>query len=222
MRAFAFVLLGLNACTSFATVRSATVSPGPQLIAQIGATPSPGDQVGWFYSMYCVSQCDHPIPATDINLAFGGERSNAARTAYTIGVGVSGLTAYVEGYVQLQKSPRTPFGLGGRLGRNQYGMENQVYARVDAPIRENVNLLWNPGLFWLSGQSPNGENPGRIVALVNGLGVEFDEGPVAFTPSLSLVMSRAGHTSGIQRHGPETRAFLTGAISMAFRRTASQ
>lgn len=217
MRASILALLALNACTSFSTVRSATVAPGLQMVAQVGAAPAPGDEVGWFYSYECSEQCDHPILAPDISLAYGRQPANAARTAYTIGVGLNGLTAYVEGYVQLQRSPRTPFGLGGRMGRNPYGMENQIYARVDAPIRENVNLLWNPGLFWLSGNSPNGENRGGIVAVVNGLGVELDQGPVAVTPSLSLILSRAGHQSYLRQRVSENKAFLTGAISLAFR-----
>jgi hypothetical protein len=204
-------------CTAFSTVRPATVSPGPSLIVQGSIAQPPGDQAAWFYAFDCANYCSRAITSTDVVFTVGNVPSDPQRGPVAIGIGVNGLTPYIEGYWQLSRSA-TPYGIGLRLGTFGRWWEHQLYLRFERAIDRETKLLWNPGVLLRSGNSPNGENPGRLLALVNGFGVELGSGPVAFTPSASVVLSRAGHTSYGVQYGPETRLFATGALSVTFRR----
>ena len=220
MTPFRFLMalaMAASGCTSFSTVRPATITPGPSFLMQASMAAPPGDEASWFYSFDCASNCDRSIPSTDLVLSYGRVPSGGTGMPFTLGVGVNGLTPYVEGYVQLSRSA-APFGLGARVGSMGSWSEHQVYLRFEKTVAENTKLLWNPGVLVHTGNSPNGDNPGTLRALVNGFGIEAASGSVAVTPSASVVWSRAEHRSGSQQHGPETRFFITAAMSMTLRR----
>ena len=202
-----------GACTSFATVRSAEVRPGAALTVQASVASPPGDEAAWFWSADCAQNCNRTIPSADVVLAHGWSRRDAR--AFTLGAGVNGTHPYAEGYLQLGASARRPFGVGARVGLPvQRWTEHQLYGRLDLPLGTRTRLLWNPAVFYHTGNSPNGENPGTFVGLVQGLGLRLGAGSAAVTPSVAAVWGRAEHRSGDQRYGPASRLFGTAALSV--------
>src|SRR5215213_8192329 len=145
-RPFSTLLLIVGAgssCTSFATVRSAEVHPGPSVTLQASISTPPGDGPAWFWSFDCASECDHAIGGFDASLAFG----QTGRTPFAWGAGVSGVHPYVEGYVQIGRGER-PYGVGARLGVPVTSWnEHQLYGRYDVRLANGQRLLLNPGLF---------------------------------------------------------------------------
>lgn len=219
------LILGLACagCTSFATVRSAEVRPGPSLTVQASTTTPPGDDAAWFWSFDCAFECDHPISSFDVALAFGrtGERP------YTLGAGVNGLiNPYLEGYLQLSQTPDRPYGIGARLGVPLAGWANhQIYGRYDVPFGDGQRLLLNPGLFFHAGNSPNGENPGRFLALVQGLGLELGGETASVVPALAVGFGVGKRESYGREIGPFTSVFGAASLNITFqrrRRTASE
>jgi hypothetical protein len=205
----------LAGCTSFTTVRSARVVAGPEVNIHASYTPSPGDEAGWFWSLDCAQQCDHPIPGGDAGFAYGV--SDGGGIPFALGAGLNGTSPYLEGYGQLYGSTSTAFGLGVRLGIPVISWaQHQLYARVDMPLAGS-RLLWNPGLLYQTGNSPNGENPGSVVGLTNGFGVQFGDDRMSITPSLGVVWSRAQHSSYGEPHGPENKLFATFGLGIGFR-----
>jgi hypothetical protein len=214
-------LAALTACTSFSTVRSAEVRPGPSVSVQASIASRPGDDAAWFWSYDCALQCDHSIPATDLMYEQGWRPSRGL--AYTLGVGLSGVHPYAEAYVQFASARRLPIGLGARLG-NPFATwtEHQIYGRVDLPITSRQRLLLNPALFYHAGNSPNGENPGSFLGFVQGVGVEFDLGAVSVRPAAAVVWGRAERTSYGQRYGPTTKAFGTASLALSVHRPRTE
>jgi hypothetical protein len=203
-------------CTSFATVRSADVRPGPAFSVQASAAPSPGPVAGWLWSFDCAEDCDHTVPGLDLTFAYGQRKDN--ETPYSIGLGSNSLFPFAEAYVQLRDGERFPFGLGARVGIPLGpGWENQLYARLDVPITRNARLLWNPGVFHNSTSSPNGANHGSFVGRVQGFGLELGAGVLTLTPSVAIVWGRAEYTNP-ELHGPENRIFGMGALSLTLGR----
>lgn len=203
-------------CTSFATVRSAEVSPGPSAVVQGSLASPPGDAAGWFWSLDCAQDCNHPIPGGDASFAYG--HAGASRP-FTLGVGLNGVYPYLEGYVQLSRSERYPAGVGARVGIPMLSWhQHQLYARVDVPVARDVTVLWNPGIVYHTGNSPNGENPGRFLGLVQAVGVQAGSGPIRLVPSAGVVWGRASRESYGEAIGPESRFFGFGAVSLQFSR----
>lgn len=197
-------------CTTFATVRSAEVRPGFQGVVQAAGTPGPvGDVAGWFWGLDCTGPCNHPVGGADVNAAYGW-RPRTGRP-FTIGGGVNGLIyPYVEGYVELAKIGRVPLGAGGRFGLpgiDQHWSEHALYARADVPLSPTVRLLYNPGLVWHMGSSPNNQTKGSFRGIVHGAGLEFDQGRLSIIPSAGWVFGRAEHGSGSLHVGPESHGF---------------
>jgi hypothetical protein len=200
------------ACTSFATVRSAEVRPGPSLTTQLSVAASPGPVAGWLWSWECVADCDHDIAALDLTFTYGQRKSG--EPPYAFGLGLNGTFPFAEGYLQLRSVERFPFGVGGRVGIPLGpGWENQLYGRLDVPITSDVRLLWNPAVVHNSTSSPNGSNHGSFIGLVQGVGLELGTGSVTVTPSLALVWGRAEYRNP-ELHGPESRLFGTAALSV--------
>jgi hypothetical protein len=207
----------LAGCTSFSTVRSAEVRPGPAMSVQASIASRPGDDAAWFWSLDCPERCDRAIPSVDLTLEHG--RRPSSGVAYTLGLGLSGVHPYAEAYAQLGSSRRLPIGVGARVG-NPFASwtQHQLYARVDVALTSRQRLLLNPALFYHSGRSPNGENPGSFLGLVQGVGVEFDMGTVSVRPAAALVWGRAERTSSGQRYGPTTKAFGTASLAVSVHR----
>jgi hypothetical protein len=220
LRRVALLFLALSgACASFSTVRPAVVSPGPSLIAQASLSTPAGDAASWFYSYECASECSQQIATGELGLAFGRIPSpSGGGKPFTLGVGLNGFYPYAEGYLQLGRSADRPYGVGARVSVLGSWRQHQLYARVDRAIAPDVKLLWNPAILVHSGNSPNGANPGSIHALVNGFGLELGTGNVAFIPSISIVASRAQHSSYGREMEREQRVFATGSMGVILRR----
>lgn len=207
----------LAGCTTFANVRSADVRPGPSLGVQASASTNPGDGAGWFWAYDCATACGRPVVGGDVGVTYGWRPRGGARAA-SVGAGVSGAYPYVDGYVQLAAG-RRPFGVGARLGPPATSWrEHQVYARQDVPLGRATRLLLNPGVFLHEGRAPNGENPGRFLGFVQGIGVLFDGERASWTPAVALVAGRAERTSFGRREGPTTSVFATASLGVTLHR----
>src|SRR5262249_48394963 len=106
-------LFAMGGCASFATVRSAEVTPGPAITTQASVAGRPGDDAAWFFSFDCASSCDHSIVSPDIAFAYGLNADS--NVPLTVGAGLNGTFPYLEGYAQLGRG-NIPFGIGARGG----------------------------------------------------------------------------------------------------------
>jgi hypothetical protein len=213
----ALSIVATAGCTSFSTVRSAEVRPGPGATLQASVASPPGDDAAWFWSFDCAARCDRSIPATDVVVDYG--RRPPKGPAYTVGVGVAGVHPYAEAYLQLGSSRRLPFGVGGRVGLPVGSWtEHQLYGRLDLPLTARQRLLLNPGIFYHTGNSPNGANPGSFFGLVQGIGVELDAGGVSLRPAAAVVWGRAERRSHGQQYGPTTKVFGTASLGVSVHR----
>jgi hypothetical protein len=220
-RRMVIVLTGLQpvvaCCTSFATVRSAEVLPGPSLGIQASASTRPGDVAAWFWSYDCAENCDHVIPGGDVGFTYGWPRQGRIG-AFALGAGLSGTFPYADGYLQLA-SGRTPFGVGARLGLPLMSWrEHQLYGRYDVRLGESTRLLLNPALFFHEGETPNGETPGSFRGFVQGVGLLFEGETVSWTPAIALVAGRARRRDSSRQYGPERSVFGTASLGLTFHR----
>jgi hypothetical protein len=220
LRILAAVLLAAmlplaTACTSFATVRSAEVRPGPSLAVQGSASTRPGDVAGWFWSYDCAQACDHPVVGGDVGVTYGWPRGESAG-AFALSVGLSGTHPYVDGYVQLG-ARHNPFGIGARIGPPVTNWrEHQLYGRYDVRLSEATRLLLNPALFLHEGRAPNGENPGSFFGFVQGVGLLLEGEHVSWTPAIALVAGRAQRNSSGQQYGPVGSVFGAASLGVTF------
>jgi hypothetical protein len=209
----AAALLSLGACTSFNSVRSAEVYRGPAIALQGTVTTAPGDDAAWFWGLDCSSDCNRVLASFDGGVTFG---STSGRTPFSVGAGFSGiLYPYLEGYAQLNRAEQNPWGAGVRVGVPvQSWTEHQLFARFDRPLGDGKRLLFNPTLFLHTGNSPNGANPGHMLAFVPGVGVLFEGETMSFIPAVSLGVGR-GERRSVSRDegGPFTTVF--GTVSMS-------
>lgn len=101
------------ACSSFSTVRSAVVHPGPSLMIHGSIASPPGDETAWFYAFNCASDCNEVFSGGDIGLSFSHVPEKG--TPFTFGLGSNGLYPYAEGYWQIARSERVPSALARDL-----------------------------------------------------------------------------------------------------------
>lgn len=214
---FSAIVSLASACTSFATVRSAEVFPGPSYAMQGSVSTPPGDIPAWFWSFSCADPCNHPIIGGDAGITYGWAREPRSR-AFALGAGLNGMHPYVDGYVQLGAG-RRPFGIGLRAGLPIYSWrEHQLYARYDVRLNESTRLMLNPALFVHEGRAPNGASPGSFVGFVQGVGVMFEGEYISFTPAVALVAGRAERNSYGQRYGPVGTVFGAASLGLTFHR----
>jgi hypothetical protein len=204
-------------CASFATVRSAEVTRGASIVTQASLAGRPGDEAAWFFNLDCASNCDRSIASGDIAVAYGVR--TGSDVPFTIGAGLNGTFPYLEGYAQLGRG-KIPFGIGARAGIPIGWAMHELYGRLDIPLSQSARLLWNPGVVYLAGNSPNGENPGSFSAIAQGVGIQFGSGNFTFTPSAAFVWARAEHNSYGEQFGPSSRGFATVAVSVGLRDAA--
>jgi hypothetical protein len=180
-------------------------------------TTEVGEEIGWFFGDEC-DPCTGSLPSVDGTLGYGHVSRSPGGTPFSISIGVAGLfLPYVEGYVQLSRSSSLPYGVGARLGALGSWRQAHLFGRVDKRLSPRRRFLWNPSVFYHEGDR-NSQNQGRIVALVNGFGLEVSSGPVAFTPSVSVVAANARHSGPFRPATPETRVFGAASLGIAFRR----
>jgi len=206
-----------SACTSFATVRSAEVHPGPSTALHVSVSTPPGDVAGWFWSFECVQACDHQVIGGDLGLTYGFAPDGGGRPI-AIGVGTNGTFPYLDAYVQLGAG-RRPFGMGARIGLPATSWsEHQLYARYDVPLGGTTRLLLNPAVFLHEGRAPNGESPGSFIGFVQGVGLLLEGERMSLTPALALVAGRAQRNSYGQPYGPVGSVFGTASLGVTFHR----
>lgn len=214
----AFVVGG---CTSFATVRSAEVRPGPSAAMQASLSTRPGDAAGWFWSLDCAQACDRSVVGGDAGVTYGWPRARRAG-GLALGVGSSGMHPYVDVYLQLGVG-RRPYGVGARLGPPVTSWrEHQLYGRFDVRLGPAARLLLNPALFLHEGRAPNGENPGTFLGFVQGVGVWLEGEHVSWTPAIALVAGRAQRNSYGRQVGPARSVFGTASLGVTFHQGGEQ
>ena len=211
-------LVVLGACTSFSSVRSAEVHRGPAIALQGTFATAPGDDAAWFWGLDCSSDCNRALASFDGGVTFG---SASGRTPYSVGAGFSGLLyPYLEGYTQLNRAGQNPWGAGVRVGVPLHSWtEHQLFARFDRPLGDGQRLLLNPTVFLHAGKSPNGANPGHMLAFVPGVGVLFEGETMSFIPALSVGVGRGERRRFSNGEGgPFTTVFGTASMSVVVHR----
>jgi hypothetical protein len=136
-----------------------------------------------------------------------------------VSAGLNAFSPFIGAYTQLGKGERSAYGIGGRLGLPVISWSSsQIYGRYDRLLAPGQRLLLNPAIVLHRGNSPNGENPGHFLALVQGVGVELEGRNVSFIPGGSLVLLRGDRSSYGQPEGPFTTAFATASVAVVFHR----
>lgn len=213
-------LFSIGGCTSFATVRSAEVRPGPAVTLQAAVAPTVGEAAGWFWAADCVSGCNAPVFGGDLALSYGfrlGDRPQAL----ALGLGTSGMYPFFEGYLQLTGGPR-PLGIGARIATpGLTWKEHQVYVRHDRARGDARRLLLNTGLFIHDGRAPNGSSPGRFVALVQAVGWQTRGERRTWTPAVALGLGRTNRSHPIDGEVIEGAVFGAVSLGITFERRSA-
>jgi hypothetical protein len=213
------VSAALSGCTSFSSVRSAEVHPGVAGRVQAAVALPPGEGAAWFFNLDCY-RCSAIPPAVEVGVDFGVLPENGS--AYSLGASLNGFYPQLDGYVLLHTAKRSTAGIGVRAGVPVWSWTaHQVYARYDRVLGPQTRLLYNPAAGLHIGNSPNGENPGHILTLVQGIGIQFESRNVTFVPSFALVLGTGRRTS----YGDPssfTTAFGTMSGSLSFHRARTQ
>jgi hypothetical protein len=212
----ALLVASVTGCTSFGAVRSAEVTPGPMGTLQLSVATPPGDDAAWFWSFDCESECDRVIPSYDVAYTHGFAGADR-RVPFELGLGVSGSYPYTQGYAQFGQ-PRFPWGVGLRLGIPTNWHEHQLFARFDVLLSNRTRVLLSPMLFYHTGNSPNGQNPGSFLGFVQGVGFELRGERVSFIPAVSLVAGRTERESYGQKVASSKTMFGTASVSLSFHR----
>ena len=208
--------LFLDGCTTFATVRSAGVPLGPSVGLQASMSTPPGDVASWFWAYDCAQECNHPVGGGDVGFTYGWHPRGARAVA--LGVGISGVHPYLDGYIQLAEGQR-PFGVGARIGPPVTSWrEHQLYARYDIPVGGSTRVLLNPAIFLHEGRAPNGASPGWFLGLVQGVGLQHESENISWTPSVAVVAARAQRNSYGRQYGPEASVFATASLGVTLHR----
>jgi hypothetical protein len=154
----------------------------------------------------------------DVSFARGFAPASGGR-AYALALGLSGIYPYVDGYVQLSRSPRKPYGLGARIGIPVSGWnEYTVYARLDRPVAARQRVILNSAVFYHTGNSPNGDNPGSFLAWVQGIGLLLEGEEVSFIPAVSLVVGGGERRSSSEQIGSFGTVFAIASATVTFHR----
>lgn len=212
----------LSGCATFATVRSAEPYLGPSVALQVSGSTPPGALASWIWSFDCAERCNHSIVGDDLGFTYAW-RPDAGPRAMALGAGISGVSPYVDGYMQLAGG-RRPFGVGARLGLPALSWhDHQVYARYDIPIDKKSRLLLNPGVFLSEGHSPNGQSSGSFLGVVQGVGLQIEREYVSWTPAVAVVAGQTRRDRYGNRDGPVSSVFATASLGITFhrRRTTS-
>lgn len=214
----AWVVLGClvsGGCTTFATVRSAEVSPGPRIDGALAVSTPPGDAAAWFWSFDCASDCDHVIFSPELSFSYGWDPESSG-SPFEVGAGFSGTHPYLHGYYQLRSGPH-PFGVGARIGIPTGWRENSIFARYDVILGPQARVLLTSSVFRHSGNSPNGMLPGTFTAFVQGVGFEHQR---FLTPWMAFVVGKVRRESYGERISGVSAFLVLGLNLTLWRRRA--
>lgn len=203
----------ISACTSFSSVRSAEVHAGASARVQAALASPPGEGAAWFYNLDCPG-CTTIPPAVELGIEYGVLPDSGH--AYSFGASLNGVYPQLDGYVVLRRSERSATGIGARVGVPiSTWNAHQLYGRYDRVFGAGTRLLYNPVVGLHLGTSPNGQNSGHLLTLVQGIGLQLESRHVTFVPSFALVLATGGRTS----YGEPTSfttAFGTVSASLSF------
>lgn len=206
----------LSGCT-LSTVRSAEVYPGLSLSAQASAMSPPGADAYWFWAYDC-HRCNEWVPGLYAEMTLGKVSADGSG-AHEFSAGLDAFAPFVGAYRQLGKSERSAYGIGGRLGLPLVSWTtSQVYGRYDRILRPGQRLLVNPAVLLHWGNSPNGENPGYFVGLVQGVGLEEEGDGASFIPAVSVGLLHGARSSYSLPEVSFTTAFATASIAVVLHR----
>lgn len=206
----------LSGCT-LSTVRSAEVYPGLSLSAQGSAMSPPGEGAYWFWAADCVG-CNEWVPALYAEMTVGKVSADGTR-GHEFSAGFDAFSPFVGAYKQLGKSERSAYGIGGRVGLPLVSWStSQVYGRYDRILRPGQRLLVNPAVLLHWGNSPNGENPGHFVGLVQGVGLEEEGDRASFIPAVSVGLLHGERSSHGLPEGSFTTAFAAASVTVVLHR----
>ena len=135
-----------SGCTAFSLPRPAHVQPGPSVDFSLVAATPPGDAPSWFYSVYCVANCNRAMFAPAMSLMYGATDS-AGIGVFEVGAGSGGLHPYIELYRPFNPRSARVAGIGARVGLPLHGMEHQLYARMNLRRSGGRTVFINPSLF---------------------------------------------------------------------------
>lgn len=210
---------GISGCTSFSSVRSAEVNPGVSARVQAAVASPPGEGAAWFYNFDCY-RCSAIPPAVELGFEYGVLPSDGR--AYSIGASLNGFYPQLEAYVVLHTEEQSASGIGARVGVPLWNWtSHQMYGRYDRSLGPRTKLLYNPAVGLHIGNSPNGQNPGHMLTLVQGIGIQFASRNLTFVPSFALVLGSGGRTSYGEPSSFNT-AFGTFSGSLSFHRARKQ
>jgi hypothetical protein len=206
----------LPGCT-LSTVRSAEVYPGLSMSAQASAMSPPGADAYWFWAFDC-DGCNQWIPGLYAEMTRGSVSADGTR-GHEFSAGMDAFSPFVGAYKQLGKSERSAYGIGGRVALPLISWNwSQVYGRYDRILRPGQRLLVNPAVLLHWGNSPNGENPGYYVGLVQGVGMQEEGDHASFIPAVSVGLLSGKRSSSGQPERSFTTAFATASLTVVLHR----
>jgi hypothetical protein len=150
-----------------------------------------GNETSWFWDV----GSDDPLgssgllPVAEVGLYYGFKAGEALRL-FSIGVLMSGDVPQAEIYAQLCDEEKVDYGIGAHLGLPTGWHSHQLFFLYDRRLRENIKLILTPGLFYHTGQSPNGANTGSLLFFTQSVGLAFESSRVTFSPCVALITGR--------------------------------
>ena len=172
-------------CASFSPMRPANVKQGISFRAKGGLSNPPGRETYWFFDFGgdCPLCSSKPIAISEIGLNYGFK-------PYSLGVLMNGLVPQLELYRQLHDGDKSDYGLGGRLGIPIGWHSHQLFFVYDRMLNDYLKLIFNPALFYHTGQSSNGANTGSLLFFTPGIGLTIESKYMTFLPGISFIAGR--------------------------------
>lgn len=208
------LLPALASASSLTSTRPAQVNTGFAFHLTGGVTSPVHGDTYWFYDL--AGDNSHPdsspLPLAEAGVTLGDRRVH-------LGLFARSPCPQVEVYGQLYDGKKVDVGVGARAGIPVFGWAaHQAFLRSDYQLRRNIKLLVDPGVYYHTGKSPNGETKGSLLFFTQSVGLAFTTRRVTFTPSLSLVTGSGDikrWASGSEHHRD---TFAAVSISVSFHR----
>lgn len=174
-----FIVMG---CASFSSMRPADIKQGISFHIKGGLSNPPGRETYWFYDFGsdCPLCFSKPIAISEIGLNYGFK-------PYSLGVLMNGFVPQLELYRQLHEGDKSDYGFGGRLGIPIGWHSHQLYFVYHKKMNDHLKVMFNPGLFYHTGQSPNGANTGSLLFFTQGIGLAIESNYITFLPGVAFI-----------------------------------